>query len=74
MAAIKVGKQIRVVSYFAPEAAEKLRLLSATTRVTQAVYLREAIDDLLRKYAATIRKETEWKRALQMKRKRALQI
>ncbi len=34
------------------EAAEKLKALSRKTRVTQSEYLREAVDDLLRKYAA----------------------
>jgi hypothetical protein len=30
--------------------------LSEATRVPQAVYLREALDDLLKKYSATIKK------------------
>lgn len=56
MAAMKVGKQIRVISYYQPEAFEQLKRLAETTRVTQAVYLREALDDLLKKYASTLRK------------------
>jgi ribbon-helix-helix protein len=56
MAAKMVGKQIRVVSYYGPEPIEQLKRLCAATRVTQAVYLREALDDLLKKYAATLRK------------------
>jgi predicted transcriptional regulator len=56
MTAGKVGKQIRVVSYYSPEAFEQLQRLAAVTRVTQSVYLREALDDLLKKYAATLRK------------------
>ncbi len=54
----KVGNQIRIVSYYAPEAIEKLAKLSDVTRVRQAEYLREALDDLLRKkeYAAILRK------------------
>jgi Arc/MetJ-type ribon-helix-helix transcriptional regulator len=32
------------------EHAEKLRRLSAKTRVNQSEYLREAVDDLLQKY------------------------
>jgi predicted DNA-binding protein len=56
MSAQKVGKQIRVISYYSPDAFEQLKRLSAATRVPQAVYLREALDDLLKKYAATLRK------------------
>jgi hypothetical protein len=56
MTAMKVGKQIRVISYYSPESFEQLKRLCAATRVTQAVYLREALDDLLKKYAATLRK------------------
>jgi hypothetical protein len=56
MNAGKVGKQIRVVSYYSPEAFEQLQRLVTATRVTQSVYLREALDDLLKKYAATLRK------------------
>jgi hypothetical protein len=52
----QVGKQIRIVSYYTPEAIEQLKRLCATTRIRQAEYLREALDDLLRKYAATLRK------------------
>ena len=54
--ASQVGKQVRVVSYYRPEAFEQLQRLAAATRVTQSVYLREALDDLLKKYAATLRK------------------
>ncbi len=34
------------------EHADKLRKLAARTRVNQSEYLREAVDDLLSKYAA----------------------
>jgi predicted DNA-binding protein len=37
--------------------AEKLRDLSRKTRVTQSEYLREAVQDLLRKYGAANRPE-----------------
>jgi hypothetical protein len=50
------GKQTQVTSYYEPEAAEQLRKLSLVTRVSQAAYLREALDDLLKKYAGTLRK------------------
>ena len=53
---MKVGKQIKVVSYYSPEAVEQLKRLAAATRVQQSIYLREALDDLLKKYAVTLRK------------------
>jgi predicted DNA-binding protein len=53
---MKVGKQIRIVSYYTPDAVEKLDRLSDATRITKAVLLREALEDLLNKYAATLRK------------------
>lgn len=56
MSAMKVGKQIKVVSYYTPEVIEQLNRLSAATRITKAVLLREALDDLLKKHAATLRK------------------
>jgi hypothetical protein len=54
----KVGNQIRIVSYYSPEAIARLTKLSEVTRVRQAEYLREALDDLLRKkdYTAVLRK------------------
>lgn len=50
------GKQVQVMGYYSPEVAKRLRQLSAATRIPQAAYLREALDDLLKKYAATLRK------------------
>ena len=50
------GKQVQVMGYFSPEAVKELKRLSVATRVPQAAYLREALDDLLKKYAATLRK------------------
>ncbi len=50
------GKQVQVMGYYSPDAAKQLRRLSALTRIPQAAYLREALDDLLKKYAATLRK------------------
>ena len=50
------GNQAPITSYYEPEAAEQLKALSKATRVPQSVYLREALDDLLKKYAATLRK------------------
>jgi hypothetical protein len=50
------GSQIQVMGYFSPEAATQLKRLSLATRVPQSAYLREALDDLLKKYAGTLRK------------------
>ena len=50
------GKQSQVTSYYDPEAVQRLKALSEATRIPQAAYLREALDDLLKKYAATLRK------------------
>jgi predicted DNA-binding protein len=50
------GNQVQITSYYEPETADQLKALSRATRVPQAVYLREALDDLLKKYAATLRK------------------
>lgn len=47
----KVGKQVRVVSYYSPEAVERLKGLCEKTRIRQSAYMREALDDLLAKYA-----------------------
>jgi hypothetical protein len=47
------GKQTQITSYYDPDVAERLKALSEGTRVPQAVYLREATDDLLKKYEAT---------------------
>lgn len=58
MSSQKVGNQVRIVSYYSPEALEQLKLLCANTRIPQSVYMREALDDLLKKYAATLRPAT----------------
>ena len=50
------GKQAQITSYYEPDAVQQLKRLSEMTRVPQSVYLREALDDLLKKYAATLRK------------------
>lgn len=50
------GKQTPVVGYYSAENVEQLRTLSKLTRVPQSAYLREALDDLLKKYAGTLRK------------------
>jgi predicted DNA-binding protein len=50
------GKQVQLAGYFDPEAVKQLRRLSEATRVPQSAYLREALEDLLRKYASALRK------------------
>ena len=45
------GKRTQVLGYYEPGTVKQLQLLSKLTRVPQSVYLREALDDLLRKYS-----------------------
>jgi len=45
------GHRTQLLGYYEPGAVKQLRLLSKLTRVPQSVYLREALDDLLRKYS-----------------------
>jgi predicted DNA-binding protein len=47
------GKQVQVSFYLAPETLEQVKALSDRTRVPQAAYFREAIEDLLKKYEET---------------------
>jgi predicted DNA-binding protein len=46
----KRGKLIQVSTYLSPELAIQLKDLSDRTRVSQAAYFREAIEELLKKY------------------------
>jgi len=50
------GNQAQVTSYYNPEAVQRLKALSAATDRAQSAYLREALDDLLKKYAVALRK------------------
>ena len=52
---MKVGNQIKIVSYYPPDQVAALTKLSDATRVPKAEYLREALDDLLKKYLSSIR-------------------
>ncbi len=54
--ASKRGNLVQVGTYLPPELAEQLRELSQMTRVPQAAYFREAIEDLLRKYEEVLSK------------------
>lgn len=38
---------------------EQLKRLSDTTRIPQAAYLREALEDVLKKHASALRKATK---------------
>jgi hypothetical protein len=44
------GNRTQLLGYYDPSAVKQLRVLSKLTRVPQSVYLREALDALLRKY------------------------
>ncbi len=50
------GRQVQVMGYYPPELAGQLTTLSESTRIPKAALLREALEDLLTKYAATSRK------------------
>lgn len=50
MVGSKKGKQVQICSYYPPEMADQLKELSERTRVPLATYLREAAEDLLKKY------------------------
>lgn len=51
----KRGKLIQVSTYLSPELWEQLKTLAERTRVSQAAYFREAVEDLLKKYASELR-------------------
>ena len=50
MTPAKYGNQVKLASYYPPEMVAELKKLSDVTRVPQAVYLREALEDLLKKH------------------------
>jgi predicted DNA-binding protein len=54
--ASKRGNLVQVGTYLPPELAEQLKELSKITRVPQAAYFREAVEDLLRKYEDVLSK------------------
>lgn len=51
------GNQTQITSYYEAGAVQRLKALSEVTRVPQSVYLREALDDLLKKHASALRKQ-----------------
>lgn len=50
------GNQTQMAGYYSADSVAQLRKLSDLTRVPQSAYLREALDDLLAKYASVLRK------------------
>ena len=50
MVGVKKGHQIQICSSYPPELAEELDKLIERTRVPLATYMREAVEDLLKKY------------------------
>jgi predicted DNA-binding protein len=56
VAPAKYGNQLKLASYYPPELVVQLKRLSDATRIPQAAYLREALEDLLKKHAAARRK------------------
>lgn len=50
------GNQLQVCVSLPPEQVEQVKQLSALTRVPMAAYFREALEDLLRKYGAVLRR------------------
>lgn len=55
MATMK-GKRVLTSIYLDPPTIEALRILKDHTRIPMAEYLREAVDDLLKKHAPVLRK------------------
>ncbi|MBI5198006.1 MAG: ribbon-helix-helix domain-containing protein [Nitrospirae bacterium] len=49
-------RKIRILLALKGEQVSRLNRLSKSTRVLRSVYLREAVDDLLRKYAKEAKK------------------
>jgi predicted DNA-binding protein len=55
MATMK-GRRVLTSLYVDPAVHQELKRLSADTRIPIAAYLREAVDDLLKKYKVTPRR------------------
>lgn len=53
---VRLGRRILFPLYLDPQKKAQLRKLSESTRVPMAVYLREAVDDLLKKYARELKR------------------
>jgi predicted DNA-binding protein len=46
----KKDERIKISTYLSADLADRLKALSDSTRVPQAAYFREAVEDLLKKY------------------------
>lgn len=58
MVGVKKGNQVQICSAYPPELAEELEKLIERTRVPLATYMREAVEDLLKKYKGGNAKST----------------
>ena len=54
---VKVGKRLLTSLYLDPRQKDALAELSKRTRVPASVYLREAVDDMLAKYARELKRK-----------------
>ena len=48
-------EKVRFTTYVTKEVHERLKLLSKETRIPQAQYIQEAIEDLLKKYEKPVK-------------------
>lgn len=51
----KSERRVRVALFIEPDQHKQLQVLTEATRVPWAAYVREAIDDLLKKYRKTLK-------------------
>ena len=58
-----MGKKVLRSVYLESEQMERLKRLSATTRVPQAVYIREGLDLVMKKYEKRIQAEKPGRRS-----------
>ena len=65
---VRISNRVMIPAYLDESVKEKLDRLSKLTRVPVAVYVREAIDDLLEKY--TEKPEFIWPRRLKPRKRR----
>lgn len=49
----KKAERVKISTYLSSDLMERLKTLSDQTRVPQAAYFREAVEDLLKKYEMT---------------------
>lgn len=54
------GYQVRVMGYYPRELAAQLAALSESTRIPKTALLREALSDLLKMHATTLRRAATW--------------